>query len=504
MNREAIKLTLPNDLSYLRLAQLCVRETARKFGFPDKALTQIELAVEEAVSNVIKHAFGSGECQTFDIIAERIPLGLRVIIKEKGMPFDPGRLPRYRKSDAIEDWAAAGLGMFLMEKAMDEVTFHNLGMEGKETCLIKYLPGTKIEHLPPTAEDRPEPERTSPEPAVIAEKIAYTVRRLRPEEAVEVSRCAYKSHGYTFFDEHIYYPERIVELNREEHMISAVAVRGDATFMGHAALVRPHPGARIAELTFVFVNVEYRGQGCMTRLCDFLFSPPRNDGLIGIYAYAVTNHVFTQKVMLKHGFNDCGLLLATSPATWKFKGMAEITQRISVILSYKYLIPPRPLTLYPPLHHRSMVEKLYRNIGAEHHYARPSTAITAAEEESKIETEIYPAETCAEIAVLRPGPHIAREIHSLLRKLCLRQIAAINLFLNLEDPATYRLTAELELLGFFFAGILPGASCGDALILQYLNNVELDYGKIQAHSDIARELLVYVRQGDPNANPNYS
>ena len=176
------------------------------------------------------------------------------------------------------------------------------------------------------------------EPAVIQEKILYDVRALRPAEAIEVSRCAYKSHGYTFFDDHIYYPDRLIELCDSGQMISAVAVTKEQAFMGHGALVYPYLGARIAELTFLFVNVEYRGQGCGNRLTEYLFTVPKRYPLDGIYAYAVTNHIFTQKVLVKFNFGDCGLLLATSPATWMFKGIEESTQRISVILSYEYKI----------------------------------------------------------------------------------------------------------------------------------------------------------------------
>ena len=59
----------------------------------------------------------------------------------------------------------------------------------------------------------------------------------RPEEAIEVSKCAYKSHGYTFFDDHIYYPERIVEhdevsLYAEKSRFAVMAV-----YVVHASLL---------------------------------------------------------------------------------------------------------------------------------------------------------------------------------------------------------------------------------------------------------------------------
>ena len=490
--QDVLKLTIPNDLSYLPIAQTCVRETAQKFGFEGAALVKIELAVEEAVTNVIQHAFDSTETSTFDIICERIPPGIRIRIKEKGLPFDPSILPQYDPSKLMEEWAARGLGMHLMKESMDEVTFHNLGLEGKETHLIKYLPGKHSgEEEPASAENKPV------EPQIIQEKIEYDVRGLEPAEAIEVSRCAYKSHGYTFFDEHIYYPDRLVELNRAGQMISSVAVTKDRKFMGHAALVYPYPESRIAELTFVFVNVEYRGQGCMNRLCDYLFNQVQH-GLSGIYAYAVTNHIFTQKVMLKYGFNDCGILLATSPASWEFKGMEENTQRVSVILSFKYLKEPAPLTLYPPPHHRDMLVQLYDSIHGRHQFAEAPASLPAAPAESVIKMELFSAENCAELQIAKYGQNVVKELKHILHELCVKQIAAINLFLSLEDPATAVMAAEFEKLGFFFAGILPQAACGDALILQYLNNVDFDYSKVQAYSDVSKTLLAYIKAHDPN------
>jgi serine/threonine-protein kinase RsbW len=76
----------------------------------------------------------------------------------------------------------------------------------------------------------------------------------------------------------------------------------------------------------------------------------------------------------------------------------------------------------------------------------------------------------------------------------------VNLFLPLEDPKTGVLTAEMERLGFFFAGILPETSLGDVLILQYLNNVGLDYSKIQTYSPIAQDILAYIQARDPNGD----
>ncbi len=492
-NNESIKMTFPNKLNYSFMVQSFVREIAKKIGFAGDELEQIDIAIEESVSNIMVHA-SDEENPTFDIICEKIPGGIKITLKEMGIPFDPERIKKYELSKVLDDLSTSGLGIYLIQKVMDELSFHNLGPQGKETVMIKYLPGAQAAMHP--GESLVERQT----PGIIAEKIEYDVRGLDQHEAIEVSRCAYKTHGYTFFDDHIYYPERLVEMNRTSEMISAVAVTRDNIFMGHSALLYQYPEDTIAELTFVFVNVEYRGQGALNRLVDYLFQVPKKRELRGIYAYAVTNHIFTQKSMIKFQINDCGLLLATSPASWKFKGISEgASQRISVALGFRYMMPPVPYNLFVPEHHKEMVAKLYQNLGASHNFMAPSADSLEYDcPVSVINTGVNELEGCAEIFIATYGSDIRLQLRKILQGFCVQQVSAINLFLKLKDPMTYWLTSEFEALGFFFAGILPESRIGDALVLQYLNNVDLDYSKILLVSDVAKELAAYIREHDPN------
>lgn len=499
--RDALKITLPNDISYLPIVQMFIRELAKRFGFAEEDTYKIELGLEETFMNIIKHAFEEDEDNTFDIICEHIPKGIKIIFKEKGIPYDPNRLPHYSLAKHIDDVSTSGLGTFLTKEVMDEVLFRNLGPQGKETHLIKYLKTRNIKEYLDASELEPEIKPHEETHQIITEKIEYDVRLMEPEEAIEISRGAYKSHGYTFFDDNIYYPEQIVEMNRTGQMISAVAVSKERGFMGHAALVYPYLGAQIAELNFIFVNPEYRGQGCMGRLLDFLFQVEKQQKLSGVYSYAVTNHLFTQKTMFRLGLIDCGIELVTSPATWIFKGIdGNPSQRISVTLSFRYLEPPSSLTLYPPKRHLEMIEKIYSWLNVKHNYIVPEISEPVFKQESSnIETTIHASEGSAEIFISSYGSHIIREIRSIVRDLCIRQIASITLFLNLEDPVTYFMASEFEKMDFFFSGIMPQTTHGDALILQYLNNVAFDYDRLMIYTDFGKELLSYIKSCDPYA-----
>lgn len=513
------KITIPNRSEYLSIAQSFVSNMAQKVGFNKiDFLKQIEIALEEAFINVIKHAFEKDERSTFDIICVELSIGLKIIIKEKGLPFDPNLFPKYRlpkQSNVAEDlknFNAEGLGLHLMKNLMDEVSFHNLGAEGKEIHLLKYLPGINIEEYKLKRSeakkqiegtlDNWEEESGSGQVEVIKEKINFSVRRMRPEEAVEVSKGAYKSHGYTFFDENIYFPDKLVELNKKEQLISIVAVDEKDKFMGHVAFFYPYLGANIAELTFAFVNPEYRGQGCLKNLTECLFTTPKKYPLVGAYAYSVTNHLFTQKALIKYDFLDCGIELATSPSSWHFKGIeGDHSQRITVALSFRYVVAPLPLKLYLPEHHQEMIKKLYNNIKVKNHeyLVNKSTSLDFKMENSELEVVLHREEGSVEIFIFKYGSNILKEIKTLLRNLCVQQMSSVTLFLNLGDPITAIITREFEKMGFFFSGILPACGIGDALILQYLNNVNFDYSKVQLLTDIAKETLSYIKKCDPNA-----
>ncbi len=490
---ESIKMTFPNKLDYSFMVQHFVREIARTIGFSGEELEQIDIAIEESVSNIMVHA-SDEENPTFDIICEKIPGGIRITLKETGIPFDPEQIRKYEASKDLDDLSTAGLGIYLIQKVMDDLSFRNLGPQGKETVMIKYLPDAQARA------EQVMPESAREVPGAITEKIEYEVRGLEEKEAIEVSRCAYKTHGYTFFDDHIYYPERLVEMNRSNEMVSAVAVTKDHVFMGHGAYLYQYPEDVIAELTFIFVNVEFRGQGALNRIVDYLFKVEKKRELRGLYAYAVTNHPFTQKSMIRFRINDCGILLATSPASWKFKGISgEESQRISVVLSFRYMTPPAVYDIFVPAHHAEIVRKLYANLGATHNFVVPTDRqMKFSLKESELKTGVNELESCAEVFISEYGEDIIPRLRKTLRGYCVQQTAAINLFLKLRDPLTYALTAEFEKLGFFFAGILPESRIGDALMLQYLNNVDLDYSKIQLVSDISKELLAYIRKQDPN------
>ena len=68
---------------------------------------------------------------------------------------------------------------------------------------------------------------------------------MHPEESFELSRCVYRSYGYSYDWDYIYYPDRIRELQEQGLMISCVAVTPEGEFVGHLAMTVERPGSPV-------------------------------------------------------------------------------------------------------------------------------------------------------------------------------------------------------------------------------------------------------------------
>ncbi len=355
-------ITVANDLFYLPALQAFASAVARSIGFPAGEADKIVLALEEAVVNVIEHAFDSSERASFQIIFEPSSVGLKVVIKDKGLPFIHEEIPEYTAPGDLDEMPASGLGSFLMKKSMDEVVFLNLGRDGKELHLIKYLPFTSILDLHKASELERYPEQEKRELPV--EAADYEIRPMKLEECPEVSRLFYRAYGYSYGIDSIYYPDKFAQLHKDGLIVSVVTAVKKHGIVGHVALVRGDADERTAEAAMAVVQPDFRGHGFQNTMISMLRDRARELGLLGIYSKAVTNHVFAQKAGIKAGFRRCAIALGLIPADRSFKGIhSELSQRDSVAYGFLPLADPPGVVLYPPPHHREFIEAVFADIG---------------------------------------------------------------------------------------------------------------------------------------------
>lgn len=98
-------------------------QAARQAGFSDDAIFEVEVAVDEAASNIIDHAY-EGECQSeIECDYQILPDGLKLTLHDHGKPFNPNQV---KPPDIVSDPTKrkeGGLGLFFMRQMMDEVSF---------------------------------------------------------------------------------------------------------------------------------------------------------------------------------------------------------------------------------------------------------------------------------------------------------------------------------------------------------------------------------------------
>jgi len=494
---EYSELEIPTDLSYASVAGAYIGSVSGHMGFDENEQSKLRAAVGEALRAIIKSAFEPGDRQSINVSCGRVPGGLEIIVKEKGAPFEAEELI-YGKTVVITD-SMTGQNVATMRDLVDEVAVSNLGPEGMEVHLIKYLKDQNLDdYLSACQPERFRPPSPRPE---ILKKIEFEVRFMRPSEAIEVAKSVYRAYGYSYFYEYAYYPERIVDLNASGQMISAVALTSEGEIAGHCAIFNSEDSG-VAEIGLALVRPEFRGHGCLLALAEFLLNQGGSKGLKGLYVRAVTSHTFSQQVADRLGFHACGILLGYAASSVSFKEIAEqLSQRETFVVAHQYLENPSGLRIYAPPQHRSFIAKLYKNLGVNAAAVAPVNPMQmdlAEESVFKIKSSVFIPAGVAVIEIVRYGTNIVSEIRNLVKQLCLKHYDLILMYLNMSDSGTFCLTEEFEKLGFFFSGILPGASDGEALILQYLNNVPIDYERIELHSRMGGEILDYIRQKDPN------
>jgi RimJ/RimL family protein N-acetyltransferase len=491
---ETFSLTIPAQVSSAGVASVYLEAVAGQFGFNADQSRQLAQSLLVILQDVISQAFGPGENQDVQISCRRLPIGLQVTIGEKGLPLserelaslavDPQACPLVRLEDHLS----------CVREVWDEASFHNLGRAGGQVDLVKYFTGQaeSLQQVCPVA------PLTEPSGRPATEPETFTVRPFSPADAHELIRLLYRTYGYSYPFEHLYYPERLIALNADGSLLSLVAISSQAELVGHVALFFSKENGALAELGAAVVHPDFRGHGCLRQLTEYALAEGRRRQLQALYGRPVTNHIYSQKVSEDLGFKPCGLLVGFGPAFLSFKKIHEdLSQRESMILIYRSLRPMPPVKIFPPPRHRDVILKIYAGLGLTPEAADSSaTSPSPDDPPGNLDISMFPAGGIALIKMKAIGPDSLHQLRQNLKHLCLGRFEVINLHLDLCRPAVAQLVTQCESLGFFFAGLLPGLNNTQTLILQYLNNVPLDYDKIQLHSPATREILAYVQEAD--------
>ncbi len=125
--------------SLTNLEGICdyVTDYARQAGLDEAEIYAVQLAVDEASTNIMEHGYGQECPNRIDVTCEILEDGLKVVIYDDAAPFDPESVPEPELDVTLEEVKPRGLGIFLMRKMMDEVRYETTADKGNTLTMIK-------------------------------------------------------------------------------------------------------------------------------------------------------------------------------------------------------------------------------------------------------------------------------------------------------------------------------------------------------------------------------
>ena len=131
----SVRLRVPARAEYIALARLALSGLAAIVALPEELLADLKLALTEAVSNSVRHAYADG-AGFVSIAYELSGDALTVEVFDDGQGFDPNRPPTLEGEELTE----GGLGIAIIRTIADEFELSSRpGVRGSRLRFVKRL-----------------------------------------------------------------------------------------------------------------------------------------------------------------------------------------------------------------------------------------------------------------------------------------------------------------------------------------------------------------------------
>ena len=136
---QKFSLHVPSSTQNLALIREFVTAIGAQAGLGDDDVAKLELAVDEACTNVIEHAHGGDVGKDVVVRAVFDEKTLRIEVVDSGAGFDPAKLPQPELGTLVHDRKSGGLGLRVMKTLMDEVSYEIVPGASNRLRMVKRL-----------------------------------------------------------------------------------------------------------------------------------------------------------------------------------------------------------------------------------------------------------------------------------------------------------------------------------------------------------------------------
>ena len=127
-------LILRNEIEEISKLPLFIEELGDELGLSPELIFNLNLVLEEAVSNVVLYAYPKEEHEIITLTAKKIENQLIFILTDAGKEFDPTQIPDADITLSAEERSIGGLGIFLIRQIMNTIEYQRI--DGKNVLTL--------------------------------------------------------------------------------------------------------------------------------------------------------------------------------------------------------------------------------------------------------------------------------------------------------------------------------------------------------------------------------
>jgi serine/threonine-protein kinase RsbW len=128
-----VRLTIPAKPEYITLCRLALAGISHYRRLPDETLHDLKLALTEACTNSVRHAYEDGGEGHVDVVYELAGDGISIEVSDTGEGFDVD------ESADVEEMSESGLGIAIIRSLADELEIERTEGAGSRLRFVKHL-----------------------------------------------------------------------------------------------------------------------------------------------------------------------------------------------------------------------------------------------------------------------------------------------------------------------------------------------------------------------------
>lgn len=316
----------------------------------------------------------------------------------------------------------------------------------------------------------------------------------RPEDAKGVTELFKSVYGEGYPIRAYVEPDILIQENFKGTIISSVARTPKGDIVGHNALFNSAPNKNIYESGAGLVHKLYRGgKGIFTEMVKHGHDMAiKKSDIKAIFGEAVSNHIFSQKLVYTIGWQSCAIEMDLMPGAAYTKEKTA-KGRVSSILDFM-LLNPEPNNIYLPPVYEKELKFIYQGLDKKIDFQLCNTQ-PSKDAESKIDIQTFDFAGVARLTVESTGNDFETMFSEIENRLVNKGVIVIQLWLKLSSPWNDFPIDILRRKKYFFGGLLPQwfNEKSDGILMQKTMDPP-HFDEMNIHFERAKKIAEYVKE----------